>query len=65
MERTLVDLALSFYAGEPCRICGELLTMEDLNDGAVFAGYSDDNSSRSAHRQCWEHSVFANGRCNA
>ena len=55
----LVDLALSFYAGEPCRICGELLTMKDLNDGA---GYSDDNSSRSAHRQCWENrfAKFAN-----
>jgi len=65
MERELVNLAMSMYAGEPCRICGKLLTMEDINDGAVFAGY--DNSSRSAHRLCWENSKrifakFANGR---
>ena len=53
MERELAGLAVAMYAGEPCRICGELLTMEDLNDGA---GHSDDNSSRSAHRQCWENS---------
>ena len=53
MKNALVNLALAFYAGEPCRICGKPLTMEDINDGAVFAGYSKDNSSRSAHRLCW------------
>lgn len=49
----LVRLALAMYANEPCRICGELIRPEDLND-AVFAGYSKYNESRAAHGQCWE-----------
>jgi hypothetical protein len=49
----LTDLAMSFYAGEPCRVCGELITRDDLHD-LVFAGYSKDNKSRSAHGKCWE-----------
>lgn len=49
----LVDLAVSMYTNEPCRICGELLTMEDMRNGAVFAGYSSDNAARSAHGECW------------
>lgn len=50
----LKRVAVSMYANEPCRICGKLLTMDDLHDGAVFAGYSTDNKSRSAHNACWE-----------
>ena len=50
----LVNLALAFYVGEPCRICGKPITKEDIDNGAVFAGYNEDNSSRSAHKECWE-----------
>lgn len=55
-RKALSKLALSMYANEPCRICGELLTMDDLNAGAVFAGYSSDNRARSAHKACWQRS---------
>ncbi|HLL74850.1 MAG TPA: hypothetical protein VK421_06260 [Pyrinomonadaceae bacterium] len=46
-------LILPMYAGEPCRVCGRLLTMADLEAGAVFAGYSAGNKSRGAHASCW------------
>lgn len=46
-------LAKAFYADEPCRICGKLITMADIQNGAVYAGYSKDNKSRSAHENCW------------
>lgn len=49
----LTGIALSMYVGEPCRICGCLLTVIDVRDGAVFAGYSKDNKSRAAHKLCW------------
>lgn len=49
----LLNIALSMYTNEPCRICGELLTMEDMRNGAVFAGYSSDNAARAAHGECW------------
>ncbi len=49
--------ALSMYADEPCRICGRPLTMDDLRDGAVFAGYNADNTSRAAHKQCWDNAM--------
>lgn len=48
----LIHMALMMYANEPCRICGLTITEEQVID-AVFAGYSDDNSARSAHRDCW------------
>lgn len=53
----MAHLALSMYADEPCRICRKLLTMDDLRDGAVFAGYSVDGTARAAHRVCWENFV--------
>lgn len=53
MDETL-ELALSAYCDEPCRICGVLLTMADIQDGAVFAGYSPDNKSRAAHKRCFD-----------
>ena len=56
MNEALVNLALSFYAGEPCRVCGFEITMDDLNDGpdgAVYAGYNKSNTSRTAHGRCW------------
>jgi hypothetical protein len=45
-------IALAMYSGEPCRVCGDLLTREVLSD-AVFAGYSDCSRSRAAHGECW------------
>lgn len=52
----LTRLAVSMYAGEPCRICGELITMDDMYNGAVYAGYSADNAARTAHKDCWQRS---------
>jgi hypothetical protein len=53
-RKYLLEMALSMYANEPCRICGKLITLEDVHENAVFAGYSIDNKSRSAHKTCWE-----------
>lgn len=53
-RESAVNIALSMYAGEPCRVCGEEITMKDLNEGAVFADYSKCNRSRAAHKKCWE-----------
>ncbi len=47
-------MALAMYVGEPCRICGQQIT--DLK-GVVFAGYSDDSTSRAAHGLCWRNMV--------
>lgn len=55
-RRVAFEMALSMYAGEPCRICRRILTREDI-DNAVFAGYSLDGTARSAHRVCWENFV--------
>ena len=49
----LVNLALSMYTNEPCRICGTTITKDDL-DLLVFAGYSQDDMARAAHGHCWE-----------
>lgn len=50
----LVRIALGMYADEPCRICGKNLTLSDIYNGAVFVGYSQDKTSRSAHEECWK-----------
>lgn len=50
------NLVLSMYVGEPCRICGEPITWEDIKE-AVYAGYSQDNTSRSAHGECWNKNI--------
>ena len=47
------NLTLSMYENEPCRICGEQLTKEAIQEGAVFAGYAKNAASRAAHKQCW------------
>lgn len=49
----LIDLAMAFYVDEPCRVCGKLIQPDDLKK-LVFAGYSKDNKSRSAHGDCWK-----------
>lgn len=56
-DDALVQLALSMYADEPCRVCGRLLTMNDLNRGAVFAGYNRAGTARAAHKRCWDNFV--------
>ena len=37
---------------EPCRACGNPVTLADL-DEAVLAGYDVNNNSRIAHRRCY------------
>jgi hypothetical protein len=56
---TALECALNMYVGEPCRICGKPITGEDLDNHAVFAGYSKDNKSRSAHSECWAKNIPA------
>ena len=56
----MLGLILGMYAGEPCRICGEKITMHDMmggldvDNGAVWAGYSECSKSRAAHKTCWD-----------
>ena len=50
-KEAVVRLALSMYEGEPCRICGEVIT--DATK-AVYAGYAFGNKARSAHKICWD-----------
>jgi hypothetical protein len=47
-----LNLALSMYIGEPCRICGKTIEKDDMID-ALFAGYSKNNESRTMHKKCW------------
>jgi len=56
-ETQFIDLALAMYADEPCRICGHTLTLEDIKAGAIWAGYSADGKSRSAHKHCWNNAM--------
>jgi hypothetical protein len=46
-------LQRSMYGGEPCRICGGEQLPED-SESQVFAGYSSCNTTRTAHKQCWQ-----------
>lgn len=55
-NKHLVDLAMSFYVDEPCRICGKMIKKEDLHD-LVYAGYSLENKARSAHGDCWAKNI--------
>lgn len=54
VQRAARDLAIAAYANEPCRICGRMLTVDDIQQNAVFAGYAKDAPSRSAHKTCWD-----------
>lgn len=45
--------AITAAAGERCRICGKAVTIQDIKDGAVYAG-REMNVDRLAHRICWE-----------
>ena len=54
----LVDMMLRVYTNEPCRICEQILTMEDIRAGAVFAGYSKkDGEARATHKRCWNNAI--------
>jgi len=55
-SQTIVEIALSMYDGEPCRICGKPV----VANTAVFAGHSDDNESRSACKSCWDKNLPKN-----
>jgi hypothetical protein len=50
----VMDAILKMYENEPCRICGELI---DDARKAVYAGYSKDSKSRSAHKACWNKNI--------
>lgn len=63
-RKHLARIAASMYANEPCRICGVMLTMDDIDNGAVFAGYSSNNAARSAHKACWQRSPGVDGKPN-
>ncbi len=47
-KETAVKIAESMYINEPCRVCGELVSAEDFED-LIFAGYSENLESRTAH----------------
>lgn len=51
-----LEMALSMYVSEPCRICRRALTRDDIRE-AKFAGYSRDGQARAAHRVCWQNFV--------
>ncbi len=53
----LRNVAVGMYVDEPCQICGERLTMEDIERDAVFVGYTSDNTSRAAHKGCWDRRI--------
>lgn len=55
-RRIAAHLALSMYAGEPCRICRQIIALEDLHT-LVFAGYSRDGQTRAAHKVCWNNFI--------
>jgi hypothetical protein len=50
-EATQITVLMA--VNSPCRICGEKLTNEDL-DEAYYAGYSKCNTALLAHEKCWE-----------
>jgi hypothetical protein len=52
-------IVLSFYIGEPCRICGNLIRKSDIAT-TVWTGYSANNEARIAHQACYE--TFCQGR---
>lgn len=58
-QNYLLEVALSMNEDEPCRICGELI--KDAK-AVVWAGYSDDNKSRSAHKSCWDADISKSKR---
>ncbi len=64
IERSEQELKVISYAGEPCRICGEVIQQGEAGE-AVFMGYSRGCTARAAHGYCFteniekEHWVFS------
>lgn len=56
-KEAALSVAIGMYVGEPCRICGGIISVADIQAGAVFAGYSKCNKSRTAHKECWDKGV--------
>ena len=56
-DTRFIDIALRIYTDEPCRICGIILTDEDIKAGAIWAGYDKDSKSRVAHKICWDNAM--------
>jgi hypothetical protein len=52
----VLDAVMMMYTNEPCRICGKMITRDDLKK-LVFAGYSKGNVSRAAHGECWDKGI--------
>ena len=54
-KSVVLEMVLAAYANEPCRICGDNITLEQIKSNVVvFAGYSADSAARSAHKNCWD-----------
>lgn len=55
-KSSALELAMSMYAGEPCRVCGKDIETADLRT-IVFAGYKPKDApgfgGRCAHHLCW------------
>ena len=50
----VLNMALEFYTGKPCRICGRPLTAREIRNGQVVdADYSADGEKRAAHKACF------------
>ena len=52
-KKFAASMMINMYTNEPCRICGKLITKDDLNE-LKFAGYSECSKARAAHGSCWE-----------
>lgn len=54
----ILEVVLEMYCNEPCRICGINIQNTDFRHyggaGVVYAGYSLNDTARSAHKICWE-----------
>ena len=56
-KEILAQLVISKYYNTECRICGENLPPEVMDD-AVWVGYSESNdNSMLAHKKCWDSNI--------
>lgn len=53
MLNVFINKHYSNLSGEPCRICGQNMTVEDIKDESIFTGYSFCNTARLAHKKCY------------
>ncbi len=52
-KKFAVSMMINMYINEPCRICGKIITKDDLNE-LIFTGYSECSKARAAHGSCWK-----------